>query len=80
MDIIDTEDFMRKLAAGVDEAIKENFGEKGFLILLFEFGSPGVSNYVSNAERKTMIKSLRETADRLEKNEDIPAIQHRRKQ
>ena len=47
----------------------------GFALLVFPFGDPGISNYISNAQRGDMITALREAADRLEKNEDIPAIQ-----
>ncbi len=43
----------------------------GFTILVFPLGNPGVSNYISNARREDMIKTLRETADRLEKKEDF---------
>ena len=36
-----------------------------------KFNEPGQSNYISNADRKDMIKSLRETADRLDNKEDF---------
>lgn len=66
------QDFLGGIAVGTDGIIKEYFGrELGFAILLFEFNKPGIGNYVSNAERKTMIEALRETANRLEKKEDI---------
>lgn len=48
------------------------FENRGFALIVFEFHNPGIGNYVSNAERSGMIKALRETADRLEANEDIP--------
>lgn len=41
----------------------------GFAIIVFPFEKPGISNYISNAERPSMIKALRETADRIEKNQ-----------
>lgn len=44
----------------------------GFALIVFDFDNPGIGNYISNAERSDMIKSLRETADRLERNQDIP--------
>ena len=40
----------------------------GFALLLFSFGDDGFMNWVSNAQRPDMIKALRETADRLEKD------------
>lgn len=45
--------------------------ELGFALLVFPLGGPGISNYVSNGTREDMIKALRETADRLEKNQDF---------
>lgn len=46
----------------------------GFTLLVFDHKNPGMSNYVSNCDRVSMIKALRETADRIEKNQDIPAL------
>lgn len=58
---------MRELAI----AISELFPGLGFAFLLFEFHKPGVSNYISNAERGTMIKCFREAAHRLETSQDF---------
>lgn len=68
------EEFLRYLASAIECSIglKFNKEEIGFALLLFEFNNPDIGNYISNANRKDMIKSLRETADRLEKNQDIP--------
>lgn len=69
------EEFLRYLAGAIECSIGLRFNNKeeiGFALLLFEFNNPGIGNYISNANRKDMIKSLRETADRLEKNQDIP--------
>lgn len=63
---------LKLLAAGLNDVITEWFGEMGFALVMFEFNHPGIGNYVSNAKREDMIKALRETADRLEKNQDIP--------
>lgn len=68
------EELMRDLAAAIDLTLKDNIGEKGWALLVFDFNQPGIANYVSNANREDMIKMLRETADRLENNEDIPEI------
>lgn len=40
--------------------------------LRFEFDRFGVGSFVSNAERSTVIDALRETANRLEKNQIMP--------
>ncbi len=45
--------------------------ELGFCILVFPFKAPGTANYISNARREDMIKSLRETADMFENMEDF---------
>lgn len=73
-DFLRIEECMRGWAAALNEIIKGQFGEMGFMLLVFPFNEPGVSNYISNAERSDMIMTLRETADRLEKNQIIPAV------
>ena len=70
---VETEKFMRSIAEGMNQLIHKHFNEKvGFAVLLFPFNKPGLSNYVSNAERSDMIKTLREAADRIEKNGYMP--------
>ena len=49
-----------------------NNPKTGWCVLVFGFDKPGIANYISNAKRESMIKALRETADRLERNEDNP--------
>lgn len=68
------EGYMRGMARAIDQLLKEDFGELGFALLIFDFDDPGTSNYISNINREDMIKALRETADRLEKNQVIPAV------
>ena len=41
------------------------------LFVLVCFDDPKVAQYISNAERKGIIASMRETADRLERKEDV---------
>lgn len=62
------------IAGQIEEILTRFFGPKkiGFALILFKFGQSGLGNYVSNARREDVIKSLRETADRIEKNEIIP--------
>lgn len=54
------------------QTITELFPELGFALLIFDFNSPGMSNYISNAERATMVLALREAAERLARAQDIP--------
>jgi hypothetical protein len=42
------------------------------LFMLLVFDDPGMAQYVSNCDRATRVKALREAADRLEAREDIP--------
>jgi hypothetical protein len=44
----------------------------GFALLTFYPGGPGTCNYISNVNRDDMILALRETADKMEKRQDIP--------
>ena len=67
-----TERVMRELGDHLNKVIDAAFGKKGFALIIFDFNQPGVSNYVSNAKREDMVAALRETANRLEKNQDIP--------
>lgn len=70
---INDENFLNKMANAISESLKKAFGPKtGFALLIFEFDNPGMGNYVSNVKRSTMIDALRETADRLEKNQAMP--------
>ena len=69
-----TEDVLQAVAHGLqkvfngDAEISES--RTGFVLLAFGIGQPGISNYVSNCDRASMIEALRETADRLEKKQD----------
>jgi hypothetical protein len=45
-----------------------NKGRALFLVLVFD--DPGMAHYVSNCDRGTVVHALRETADRLERQED----------
>jgi hypothetical protein len=70
---IQQEKQLRELAKMLDEALRAMYPERmGFALIVFEFHKPGISDYVSNAEREQMVTALRESADRLEKREDIP--------
>ena len=74
-DLRETEARLRQLAALIDQYLKTVNPNLGFAAIVFEFNRPGMSNYISNADRPTMIMGLRETLKRLEGNEDIPAVE-----
>lgn len=59
---------MKTIGMILKEILPENMG---FTLLTFNFGDAGLCNYISDANREDMIKSLRETADRLEFNRGI---------
>lgn len=50
---------MRELAQIIEKKIGGR-QEFGFALFVFPFNSPGISNYISNATRETMIKALME--------------------
>ncbi len=60
---------MQKMAKKVEKMLPKDFG---FTLLVYPFSKPGTSNYISNGNRKDVIKAMRETADRLEKKQDFP--------
>lgn len=62
---------MRKIG----EKIKKEIPGLGFCLLVFEFHKPGISNYLSNAQRADMILSLKETVKRL-----VPPVAKKNKQ
>jgi hypothetical protein len=63
------EELMRIVARGISEV----FPGMAFTLLIFNFNATGSANYISNTNRGDMVKTLRETADRLERREEIPA-------
>lgn len=60
---------MDRAARGIARALPP---DTGFVVLAFEFGAAGVSQYISNGRREDIITFLRETADRLESRQDVP--------
>jgi SpoVK/Ycf46/Vps4 family AAA+-type ATPase len=66
-------EFMRTLAEDIDEQLQEAYGHKmGFFLTVFEFNTPGQSNYISNCNRKDIVKSLEEIKKRFENREINP--------
>lgn len=64
---------MRDIARLIDAELQKRIGRMGFALLVFEFGAPGLGNYISNVNRADMITSLKEIIGRLERHEDMPA-------
>ena len=73
LDLQATEEIMRELGASISSVLKGVSNNLGFALIVFEFNKPGISNYISSGQRLDMIKALKETVERLEKNQDIPA-------
>ena len=69
----DTEQFMRAIGQGIDNALKLHSSNLGFALIVFEFNKPSMSNYISTGKREDMIDALEETVKRLRGNEDMPA-------
>lgn len=59
---------MRDIADHVKAQLPEGIG---FAVLVFQFGG-GPAGYFTNANRATMVKALREQADRLEQRHEFP--------
>lgn len=65
---------MQAIAGAVEDTFNETVGQMGYALIVFDLRRPGIGNYISNAHRGDMIKALRDTADRLEQNQDIPPV------
>lgn len=66
---------LRTLAENIDAALEMALGENRpvFTLLLWARNEADRANYISSSQdRQTIIKALRETADRLEKKLDRP--------
>ena len=60
------------LASAIKQSLTNIYGkEVGFALFMFEFGSDTAGDYVSNANRKDMIKFMRDLANRLESNDGV---------
>jgi hypothetical protein len=68
---------MRDIARLLEKKLKQAYGVKmSFLLVTQPYGEGDkVSDYIGNLARESGIGVLRETADRLERNETIPAAQ-----
>lgn len=60
--------FMRSLAGAITDVLPKGLG---FALVVFQYHKPGIANYISSAERDSMIEALRETLHRLESKQDF---------
>ncbi|MCK4525950.1 hypothetical protein KAW18_01160 [candidate division WOR-3 bacterium] len=67
-----TEQLLDYLGKVIQDVLNKFFPGWGFTLVIFKFNEKGVSSYVTSAERETMIKSLKEMVEQLEKNQDFP--------
>lgn len=58
---------MRQIAHSISKQIPG----LGFALIVFEFHEPGMGNYISNAQRDSMIKAFEEVLHRWKNNEDF---------
>lgn len=64
---------MRAIGQTIKDVLPDHVG---FILLTFPYNEErGRANYISSANREDCIKFLRETADRLERNEDNSKIE-----
>lgn len=61
---------MNTLGASIEITVKHLDVEKPLFCLIL-FNDPKVWQYISNCDRSDMIKALKDTATRLERNEDV---------
>lgn len=62
-------EILQDLGRRIDTGIQNAVGKKvGFVLLMFDFGEPkqGRLNYLSNAERGSMLKALQELVAQME--------------
>ncbi len=69
------EEGLRVIAKMLDEVLEQVYGQKmGFILVTTPFDTDdAIADFIGNAERKDSIEWMKETVDRLEKQEDIPA-------
>ena len=63
--------YMEMLASAISHSLDQTYDRSmGFALLVFDFESDQ-ADYISNSKRENMVQALRETADRIERNEII---------
>ena len=67
------EEIMRELGVNINAALREYFPRSCFALVVFKLDEPKIGNYISSAERDSMIEALEETIIKLKMNKDMPA-------
>jgi predicted AlkP superfamily phosphohydrolase/phosphomutase len=65
-----TEEIIRELGRNINAAINHYFPGSGFTLIVFPLNEPSIFNFISNAERSSVIEALKETLSRLKQNEE----------
>lgn len=68
---VELRELMIRCAKGIERATHDTVEGKPLFVLVL-FNDPKIAQYISNCERPSMIEAMRETADRLERREDVP--------
>lgn len=71
---LELRDFFSTLARNIEDALPPGPSAAGkclFALIVADSTEPGIGQFVANIQRAGCIKLLRETANRLEKREDI---------
>jgi hypothetical protein len=50
----------KEIMRGVGEGLSEMFPKMGFCLMIFEFNTEGQMNYISNADRRDVVKAMEE--------------------
>lgn len=64
---------MTGMAMSIENVAKSNRMERPSFVLVV-FDNAGVTQYISNCDRQSMILAMRETADRLERREEVERV------
>lgn len=73
---VELREYFTWLARRTEEVLPDGPSRKGkSLFVLLVFDDPGACQYVSNCSRENMVRALRESADRLERREDIARVE-----
>jgi hypothetical protein len=62
---------LMSLTAKAIETTARELGVEKPLFVLVLFNDPAIGQYISNCDRSTTVAAMRETADRLERREDV---------
>jgi len=70
LDEVELDSLMRTAAHAVEWAFHDQGVEKPLFALVI-FNDPKIGQYIGNCRREDIIKALRETAERMARNQDV---------